>query len=323
MKLSMHWDDYQKAWVCDQSIPSPLFKPYKAALTEARQIRGGWYGIKRTAFKAYGRRGLKILGLGLRDEFNRTTRPQGEGRRLWNACIDCWHQQPLTGGVPWGDYGVYNRSVWYEKALEQGEQAYRYFMKLTRKDLHRDTTPIWWARYPYAQSNPEEANPNEAFDNYSASSLLISQGSGNKHIIFKKPLGMNYLYFYLIDVYYDDEREEDYEIRFAKLPLDPWLIPPTWADYHAWVENDDYEFYKIKGITTGEGAPWALKWFKIQVPTCESVGVYLSAPPPDEWGYVTGEFMGVGQDCVPTLASFWTDKGDLPLSALVQNPFWP
>jgi len=306
----------------EPNYPSALLKPYKAAMREARQIRGGWYTIKRNHFTCLKRRGLKIRGLGLIDAFNRTTKPQGQARRLWNACIDCWHQQPKTGGVPWGDEGVHNRTVWYDQALIEDMQAYRYFMKLTRAAVNQDTTPTWWARYPNASVVIKEDDPSLVGLNEGSPSCIAAGFSNRRYIIYKKPLGMSFFYFFEAGVYYPLWDIEDVDIIVSAIPLDPDVTPPTWNNFNAFVVDDQYEIKRWSRVSASNPSEWVYEFHKIQVPACKSLAIHIVAPPGGESNVCQLNTLGAGIDCVPSMSPFWTTDGDLPLSALEINPYF-
>lgn len=258
-----------------QSIPSIHSQLYKTTLQEARQIRGGWYAIKRTGFSLPINKGFKIRGLGFHDYDSHCTKKQSAHRRLFAAATDCFGEQPMVGGVNWGEQGVISREKWWIAAIPSGLWYYDYFMKENLNVIKQARAPLWWERYQNCCVEIEEDDPNQEGYNRDFCSVIGSHSGGRKYVILKKPENMKYLYIHQARCYYPDleERTVHVEIHALDVPIDD--LPMTWDQHHAAIEDigtriDDFYIQSDTSMWT-----YLTVWRRFLIPSCQAIAFVI------------------------------------------------
>ena len=299
-----------------QNIPSILHKQYTAVAGVERNIRGEWYISKRPKFQLPLQRGFKIRGLGFHDYESHCSKTQSVNRRLFAAAADCFKQQPMTGGVEWGEVGVINRQKWYIDAEPFGLWYYDWFMKRTMSEIVYTYAPMWWERYPNCTVNLYEDEPDMVGWNDYALKPKDSVLGNKIYSVLRKPANMNYLYICRHNYGYNDASAGLVKIKFSKImtPVDDNDL--TWTDNHLEIEDEDLEFEIWNYNAAGYPTSYGLEWFRMKIPQCNAVAIRVEGIHSPSNVAAFCNFEGAGYDCDVTLSPWWSITGSTAIGLL-------
>lgn len=259
-----------------QNIPSILHKQYTTVAGVERDIRGLWYIQARQAFSLPLQRGFQIKGLGFHDYDSHATKKQSAQRRLFAAAVDCFNQLLPTGGVNWNVVGQMSRDTWFDAAYNVGEWYFNYFMRESLDEIVNYRAPDWWWRYKNCcvdilENAPETEGANQKYN------TAIDSASGNKqYIIFKKPVGMNYLYFHKKWCAYTDGVARGIDIIISKIVVSLDIDLVNWNHFHAMAENPLLEIKRWTIQSDANVNHYSPQWYKIDAPDCQAIAIHIA-----------------------------------------------
>jgi len=203
-----------------QDIPSEILDPYKTGFkVAALWLLTPWVG-KRIAFKLANmqwrnaKRGKKSGG--------GPSAKQLAIRAAFSRCVQCYNNQPATGGATPPALGPRNRSWWFSDAIGSGLWYYDYFIQQSWQTYFDGDTPDWCKNILESDVYVNQGQPDE---NYSDSTLLACY---EKNDIFEYVLAKNpYTNLDYINLHYSNWSA--YSIEVTRTLLNVYEIDSAWT----------------------------------------------------------------------------------------------
>jgi len=166
------------ASVDTQSVPAELQALYQGALQSAPWQAGAEKVRRRYPWRVRSVQGCRTQNRWIWAGW-RVTNAMCEHRYIFGRCVECFNNQPQTGGWDGYSLGPRGRDWWFTEAIPSGQWYYNYFMQQTLNNFSANVVSDWCAYIGRKEATIQSNYPNNNYGGASDSFANESATSGS------------------------------------------------------------------------------------------------------------------------------------------------